>query len=162
MEREFTSLNRLEEEIRSCRKCGGILSKFGIVPRPIFGGASGFPIMLIGQAPGPTEYERNAPFQGDAGMAIRSLFNDCGLSDFDGFAFKTSVTKSLPGRRQNSVSDRKPGAQAVKKFSGLPCASARSAAAETHRLPRRTCMEGLCLHSRTGGTRTLAAGVCHA
>jgi hypothetical protein len=31
MEGEITSLTRLEEEIRYCRKCEGILSKYGVV-----------------------------------------------------------------------------------------------------------------------------------
>ena len=74
MKGETASLTRLEKEIRSCRKCAGILSKYGVVPRPIFRGSAGFLIMRIGQAPGPTEYERYAPFQGDARRSIRSLY----------------------------------------------------------------------------------------
>ena len=119
MEGEITSLTRLEEEIRSCRKCEGILSKYGVVPVPIFRGAEGCPVMLIGQAPGPREYERHLPFQGDAGMSIRSLFSSCGLNDFDGIVYQTSVTKCFPGRRQNSSSDRKPSAQEVTNCLGF-------------------------------------------
>jgi uracil-DNA glycosylase family 4 len=119
MEGVITSLTRLEEEIRSCRKCEGILSKFGVVPRPIFRGAEGCPVMLIGQAPGPREYERHLPFQGDAGASIRALFAACGLDDFDTIVFQTSVTKCFPGRRPNSSSDRKPGAQEVRNCLGF-------------------------------------------
>jgi uracil-DNA glycosylase family 4 len=119
MEGEITSLTRLEEEIRSCRKCEGILSKFGVVPIPIFRGAEGCPVMLIGQAPGPREYERHLPFQGDAGASIRALFAACRLDDFDGIVYQTSVTKCFPGRRPNSSSDRKPGAQEVKNCLGF-------------------------------------------
>ena len=50
MEGEFTSLTPLEEETHSCRNCEGILSKFGVVPRPISRGIEGFPVILIGQA----------------------------------------------------------------------------------------------------------------
>ncbi len=57
-------LDRFADEIRSCRKCATKLSEYGVVPRPIFGGGVGYPVILIGQAPGKTEYERNAPFQG--------------------------------------------------------------------------------------------------
>jgi uracil-DNA glycosylase family 4 len=75
--------------------------------------------MLIGQAPGPREYERHQPFQGDAGTSIRSLFSSCGLNDFDGIVYQTSVTKCFPGRRPNSSSDRKPGAQEVTNCLGF-------------------------------------------
>jgi uracil-DNA glycosylase family 4 len=119
MEGEITSLVRLEEEIRSCRKCAGILSKYNVVTRPIFRGDAGFPIMLIGQAPGPTEYECNAPFQGDAGASIRSLFSACGLTDFDGIVYQTSVTKCFPGRRPMASSDRKPSAEEVRNCLGF-------------------------------------------
>jgi uracil-DNA glycosylase family 4 len=119
MEEESTPLTRLEEEIRSCRKCDGILSKYGVVPRPIFRGAAGYPIMVIGQAPGPIEYERNAPFQGGAGASIRALFSACGLKDFDGVVYQTSVTKCFPGRRPKASADRKPSAQEVRNCLGF-------------------------------------------
>jgi uracil-DNA glycosylase family 4 len=119
MEGEITSLTRLREEIRSCRKCEGILSKFRVVPRPIFRDAEGSPVMLIGEAPGPREYERHLPFQGDAGKSIRSLFSSFGLNDFVDIVYQTSVTKCFPGRRQNSSSDRKPGAQEVTNCLGF-------------------------------------------
>jgi len=119
MAEENTFLSQLEEEIHSCRRCEGILSKFGVVPRPIFRGTEGCHVMLIGQAPGPREYERHMPFQGDAGKSIRSLFSSCGLNDFDGIVYQTSVTKCFPVRRQNSSSDRKPSAQEVKNCLGF-------------------------------------------
>ena len=75
--------------------------------------------MLIGQAPGPREYERHLPFQGDAGVSIRALFAVCGLDDFNGIVYQTSVTKCFPGRRPNSSSDRKPGAQEVRNCQGF-------------------------------------------
>ena len=119
MEGETTSLTRLEKEIRSCRKCEGILSKFGVVPRPIFRGVEGSPVMLIGQAPGQREYERHLPFQGEAGASIRALFSACGLNDFDGIVYQTSVTKCFPGRRPKVSSDRKPSAQEVRNCLGF-------------------------------------------
>ena len=119
MEGETTSLPRLEKEIRSCRKCEGILSKFGVVPRPIFRGVEGSPVMLIGQAPGQREYERHLPFQGEAGASIRALFSACGLNDFDGIVYQTSVTKCFPGRRPKVSSDRKPSAQEVRNCLGF-------------------------------------------
>lgn len=111
------SLDRLANEMRSCRKCAGKLSEYGIVPRPIFGGGEGYPVILIGQAPGKTEYERNAPFQGDAGGSIKSLFRSCGMRDFDKTVYQTSVTKCFPGRRPGSTTDRSPGAKEVENCS---------------------------------------------
>lgn len=102
------SLSILEMEIKSCRRCESTLCKYGVVPRPIFSGGIGYPIFLLGQAPGKTEYERNTPFQGDAGKSIRSLFTMCGLRDFEHVVYQTSITKCFPGRSAGSSTDRIP------------------------------------------------------
>lgn len=102
-------LDALEERISACRLCEGTLSKYGVQPRPIFHGGAGYPVFLLGQAPGRTEYERGKPFQGDAGRSIRALFAQCGLHDFDRVVYQTSVTKCFPGRRAGSSTDRMPG-----------------------------------------------------
>ena len=102
-------LEVLEKQIKECRLCQSSLAKYGVVPRPIFSGGTGYPIFLFGQAPGRTEYERNAPFQGDAGKSIKALFAKCGLRNFDGVVYQTSVTKCFPGRRAGSSTDRMPG-----------------------------------------------------
>lgn len=99
--------------MNNCRRCEHHLARYGVVPRPIFGGRSSFPIVLVGQAPGRTEYERSAPFQGDAGKSIRALFANCGVTDFDQVVYQTSVTKCFPGRLPGSSTDRMPSAQEV-------------------------------------------------
>jgi uracil-DNA glycosylase len=106
-------LSALETEIKACRKCQSTLAKYNVEPRPIFSGGLGYPIFLLGQAPGRTEYKSNAPFQGDAGRSIRSLFQECGLRNFDGIVFQTSVTKCFPGRRAGSTTDRMPSVTEV-------------------------------------------------
>lgn len=98
----------LETDIRACTKCEVTLRKFGVVPRPIFHGAAGHPVFLVGQAPGKTEYRLSAAFQGEAGRSIRSLFSQCGVTDFDRFVYQTSVTKCFPGRSDGSSTDRVP------------------------------------------------------
>jgi uracil-DNA glycosylase family 4 len=103
----------LAAKMRACRKCAEQLSKYDVEPRPIFGGRAGLPITLIGQAPGRTEYQRNAPFQGDSGESIRALFKSCGLTDFDSNVYQTSVTKCFPGRRLGSSTDRMPSVSEV-------------------------------------------------
>jgi uracil-DNA glycosylase len=109
----FASLDQLAGEMRSCRKCVTILGRYGVEPRPIFHGGAGQPILLIGQAPGKTEYERNAPFQGEAGDTIRSLLESCGLRDFDRKVYQTSVTKCFPGRNKKESGDRAPSAREI-------------------------------------------------
>lgn len=106
-------LAALEARIRACRNCEAVLGRYGVVPRPIVHGGATYPIVLLGQAPGRTEYERNAPFQGEAGQSIRALFASLGLRDFDGRVYQTSVTKCFPGRRAGSSTDRLPGGAEV-------------------------------------------------
>ena len=106
-------LEVLEKQIKECRRCESQLEKYGVLPRPIFSGNAGYPIFLLGQAPGRTEYERNAPFQGDAGKTIKALFAKCGLRNFDDVVYQTSVTKCFPGRRLSSSTDRMPSSGEV-------------------------------------------------
>lgn len=106
-------LSTLEGRIKSCRMCEHNLAKYGVTPRPIFGGKPDFPVFLVGQAPGRTEYERNAPFQGDAGKSIKALFASCGVRDFDLTVYQTSVTKCFPGRSPGASTDRMPSAREV-------------------------------------------------
>ena len=106
-------LEFLEKQIKECRRCEIQLQRYGVVPRPIFAGGVSHPVFLLGQAPGRTEYERNAPFQGDAGKTIKALFASCGLRNFDEVVYQTSVTKCFPGRCLNSSTDRKPSSVEV-------------------------------------------------
>lgn len=108
-----SQMEALAREMRSCAQCARHLSKYGVEPRPIFGGGVGYPVVLIGQAPGKTEYERNAPFQGSAGKSIRALFASCGLRDFEHTVYQTSVTKCFPGRLEKGTTDRMPSVQEV-------------------------------------------------
>ena len=102
-----------------CRKCEGILaqkfvdqrsSEERIEPRPIVVAIRQKPIMLIGQAPGLTEYETGKPFQGPAGQEIRNIFAECGVSAerFAHLVHTSAVVKCFPGSKK--VADRrKPG-----------------------------------------------------
>lgn len=108
------TLSTLEESIQACRRCDSILCKYDVEPRPIFSGGVGYPIFLLGQAPGKTEYDKRAPFQGDAGKSIKAQFTACGLSNFERTVYQTSVTKCFPGRRPGASTDRMPSATEVK------------------------------------------------
>jgi uracil-DNA glycosylase family 4 len=77
------------------------------------------PVILVGQAPGPTEYKTGKPFSGQAGERIRQLFADAGLpkTEFDRTVYQTSAVKCFPGQKRNmhAWEDR------------VPCAAMRDA-----------------------------------
>ncbi len=99
-----------DEQMRKCRKCEALFAKYPVdprksdiytIPRPIISGIRHKPVMLIGQAPGITEYETGKPFQGDAGQGIRSIFDEIGLprSRFDELVYSSAVIKCFPGSK---------------------------------------------------------------
>jgi len=99
-----------DEQMRNCNKCATLFSQYPVdprkvsvhtVPRPIVSGVRPRPVMLIGQAPGLTEYETGKPFQGDAGQGIRSIFDELGLprSRFDELVYSSAVIKCFPGSK---------------------------------------------------------------
>lgn len=102
---------RLELDIRTCRRCEDEFRHFAVhpgqpergvaVPRPIVTSVQRKRVMLIGQAPGLTEYEVGKPFQGSAGQSIRSVFAEAGvpLEDFDELVYSTGVIKCFPGSK---------------------------------------------------------------
>ena len=99
-----------DNQMRNCRKCADKMAQFPVdprrsslcvEPRPIVSGIRPKPVMLIGQAPGLTEYETGKPFQGDAGQGIRTIFDDIGLprSRFDELVYSSAVVKCFPGSK---------------------------------------------------------------
>ena len=72
-----------------------------VEPRPIVSGIRPKAVMLIGQAPGLTEYETGKPFQGDAGQGIRGIFAELGLprARFDEVVYSSAVIKCFPGSK---------------------------------------------------------------
>jgi len=99
----------LENKFRSCSECKDILSaKFvdkptgeRVEPRPIVTELQPKQIMLIGQAPGITEYIERKPFQGQAGKDIRKAFADCGVDQnrFDKVVHSSAIVMCFPGRK---------------------------------------------------------------
>lgn len=127
-----TALEDLDVEIRVCVRCADSLAKHPVnppsrpekvVPRPILSTPFSASIMLIGQAPGLTEYDRGLPFQGQAGSGIRSLFAACGVrpDEFDRVVYQTSSAKCFPGRKQNGSrwEDRQPDGTMLQMCSGF-------------------------------------------
>lgn len=115
----MSQFEQFESDLRTCRKCEGILSgkcvdarvsDERVQPRPILSGLRQKPIMLIGQAPGLTEYQTGKPFQGQAGQDIRSVLADCGVSteQFAQLVQTAAVVKCFPGSKI-VPNRRKPG-----------------------------------------------------
>ena len=122
----------LDREIRSCARCASLLIRHpvnppsdlrGVEPRPVFSPAMRARVMLVGQAPGFTEYQNRKPFSGQAGDGIRTLLAKCGIShaDFDRNVYQTSVVKCFPGKKKNGTKweDRQPCATMLGNCSGF-------------------------------------------
>ncbi|ACA16000.1 Uracil-DNA glycosylase superfamily [Methylobacterium sp. 4-46] len=122
----------LDLEMRACVRCAQVLQKHPVnpprdaspvVPRPVFSPPMRAPLMLVGQAPGITEYGTGTPFSGQAGGGARALFVDCGLreSEFDRAVYQTSAAKCFPGRRLNAArwEDRPPCAAMLQNCGGF-------------------------------------------
>ncbi|WP_370526918.1 uracil-DNA glycosylase family protein [Methylobacter sp. BlB1] len=99
-----------EIELRKCTKCAHLLLKHQVdpatsnepvVPRPIIRPIRCCPVMLIGQAPGLTEYRTGTPFSGQAGRDIRALFEECGFNEaqFERLVFTSAIAKCFPGSK---------------------------------------------------------------
>lgn len=98
-----------DQDLRGCVKCAEILAgkcvdpsvgDEAVIPKPLLMGVKPKPIMLIGQAPGITEYRSGKPFQGQAGQGVRQIFAELGVGDFDAQVWSTAVVKCYPGRKR--------------------------------------------------------------
>jgi uracil-DNA glycosylase family 4 len=94
--------------LRACRKCEGILRNYNVdpsvsgeivEPRPIVSGIKSKAILLVGHAPGLTEYQTRKSLQGDAGQKIRIIFREARITDFDASVYSSAVVKCYPGRK---------------------------------------------------------------
>jgi uracil-DNA glycosylase family 4 len=99
---------QFDENLKACQKCKSILAGFHVnpcktiefvEPRPLVSGICKKPILLMGQAPGLTEYETRKPYQGQAGHKIREIFREIGIDNFDSFVYSSAVVKCYPGRK---------------------------------------------------------------
>lgn len=114
---DITITHAYEAQLSTCRKCAAELCKREVdptssaervEPRPIVRDLEPKPFMLIGQAPGLTEYQQGKPFSGQAGADVRRLFEECGVGqgDFDGLVHSSAVAKCYPGSRLVKKGDR--------------------------------------------------------
>jgi uracil-DNA glycosylase len=101
-------LAAFQADLRQCRRC--LEAGHPIIPGPVFSGASGAQIMLIGQAPGVTEAVVKRPFNASAGKRLFLWLAQAGVeeADFRATQYMTSVTKCFPGKAARSGGDRVP------------------------------------------------------
>lgn len=102
-------LVRLHEEIAGCRRCVSA----GFIPEahPIFKGAIGNRVMIVGQAPGALARERPVPYAGASGRTLNAWLTRAGFPPdaMHGRFYLTSLTKCFPGPSASGKGDRAPG-----------------------------------------------------
>lgn len=112
--------SQFDADLRACRKCESILGQIPVdpsvssqcvKPRPIVSGIRQKPILLIGQAPGISEYESGKPFQGRAGQKIREIFRSLGINDFDQMVYSSALVKCYAGRKYRKASNPASGCE---------------------------------------------------
>lgn len=96
-------LERLNKEIRKCRKCSLYKTRKNAVPGE---GSFNAKVFVLGQAPGAKEDESGRPFVGRAGRLLTELLKICGLNRDK--VFITSPVKCFPPK------NRKPSREEIK------------------------------------------------
>ena len=96
----------LHDELRGCRRC--LEEGYWIAPGPVFSRGAGAGLMLIGQAPGPTEAVVKRPFNAGSGKRLFKWLAEAGWdeAEFRATAYMTAITKCYPGRSDSGKGDR--------------------------------------------------------
>ncbi|MDP9471297.1 MAG: uracil-DNA glycosylase [Chloroflexota bacterium] len=107
------ALAALHREVAACVRCVGA----GFIPaaHPIFHGAVGNRLMVVGQAPAVLTHERPLPYTGATGKTLQAWLQRAG---FDAGAlherfYLTSLTKCFPGASASGKGDRAPSAAEI-------------------------------------------------
>ena len=98
--------DELHSELAACRRC--LEEGYWIAPGPVFSRGAGAGLMLIGQAPGPTEAVVKRPFNAGSGKRLFKWLAEVGWdeADFRATAYMTAITKCYPGRSDTGKGDR--------------------------------------------------------
>ncbi|MHB8507129.1 MAG: uracil-DNA glycosylase family protein [Candidatus Dormibacteria bacterium] len=99
----------LHHDILACTRC--VISGHLAEAKPMFQGAPGQPLMLVGQAPGIVELGPRKPFAGRAGAELGRWMARAGFASdyhFRALTYVTSVTKCFPGKAVSGSGDRRP------------------------------------------------------
>ena len=108
------ALARLQRQHLACTRCVDA----GRIPeaRPVFSGAWGQRVVLVGQAPGPVEAEVGQPFSGRAGRQLMRWLERAGFADEADARrriYFISATTCFPGRLPGGAGDRRPSPSEV-------------------------------------------------
>ena len=98
--------DELHAELGACRRC--LEEGYWIAPGPVFSRGAGAGLMLIGQAPGPTEAVVKRPFNAGSGKRLFKWLAEAGWdeAEFRATAYMTAITKCYPGRSDSGKGDR--------------------------------------------------------
>ena len=100
------TFEELHGELHGCRNC--LEEGYWIAPGPVFSRGAGAGLMVIGQAPGPTEAIVKRPFNAGSGKRLFKWLAEAGWdeAEFRATAYMTAITKCYPGRSDSGKGDR--------------------------------------------------------
>lgn len=101
-------IDLLHTEIRQCRRCEQ--DGFPIAPPPLAWGLAPAPFLLIGQAPGISDWREGRMYLGPAARKLIGWLREAGFTDADigTRVYMTALTKCFPGRLPGKSTDRAP------------------------------------------------------
>ncbi len=104
----MTEIELLHAEIRACRRCES--DGFPISPPPLAWGLAPAPFLLIGQAPGISDWRGDRMYLGPAARKLIGWLREAGFADEDigTRVYMTALTKCFPGRLPGKSTDRAP------------------------------------------------------
>ena len=103
-------LELLQIDMRNCTRCRD--AGHSVAAGAVFSGTVGARVMLVGQAPGPTEAVSGTPFCGPSGRRLFRWLVDVGWQEdeFRRTQYITAITKCFPGKGKTGRGDRVPTA----------------------------------------------------
>jgi len=112
-------LAALQAEMRCCVRCAE--AGYEVAPGAVFSGGLRARWMIVGQAPGETEWASGRPFCGPSGRRLFRWLADTGWveEEFRATQYITAVTKCFPGKATGGRGDRAPTQQERTLCSGF-------------------------------------------
>jgi uracil-DNA glycosylase len=104
----YSDMASLHANLNTCRLCAE--AGHHIESLPVFSKVQSSRVMLIGQAPGPTEADTRRPFNGEAGKRLFRWLRRAGWDEdkFRETCYISAVTKCFPGKQASGKGDRVP------------------------------------------------------
>ncbi len=104
----MTEIELLHDQIRACRRCEA--DGFPIAPPPLAWGLAPAPFLLVGQAPGLSDWRGDRMYLGPAARKLVGWLCMAGFveADMGTTVYMTALTKCFPGRLPGKSTDRAP------------------------------------------------------